>query len=408
VRFDPYDPGFLDDPYPTYAQLRSESPVFYDDSWELTFFTHHADVSGILKDRERFGRDFRHRLDPGEVDQDLYERIYPTRWPTWTRYIRESFIDLEPPRHTRLRRLVSQAFTRRSSEAFRTQLEEAADRILDRVLEQGSTEVIDDFATPIPVAMIAELMGIPGQDHEQLLRWSHAIVKVFDKNVTDEEGEAAEQATSDFVAYLQDVVEDRRSHGGDDLISSMLEVEEGGDTLTDEEIVGTSILTLNAGHEATVHAIGNGLLALARNQDQYRRLRSGEVGIEGAVDELLRFDSPLQMFERWVLTDTEVSGSRLEKGSKVGLLFGSANHDPDVFGPDPEQLDLERNPNPHLSFGAGLHYCVGAPLARVELEAAFGRFSARVADLDLRGTSDRIQSLVFRGVQRLEIEVTAA
>jgi unspecific monooxygenase len=361
-----------------------------------------------LKDRERFGRDFRHRLDPGEVDQDLYERIYPTRWPTWTRYIRESFIDLEPPRHTRLRRLVSRAFTRRSSEAFRPQLEEAADRILDRVLDQGSMEVIDDFATPIPVAMIAELMGIPGQDHEQLLRWSHAIVKVFDKNVTDEEGEAAEQATSDFVAYLQDVVEDRRRHGGDDLISSMLEVEEGGDTLTDEEIVGTSILTLNAGHEATVHAIGNGLLALARNQDQYRRLRSGEVGIEGAVDELLRFDSPLQMFERWVLTDTEVSGSRLEKGSKVGLLFGSANHDPDVFGPDPEQLDLERNPNPHLSFGAGLHYCVGAPLARVELEAAFGRFSARVADLDLRGTSDRIQSLVFRGVQRLEIEVTAA
>jgi unspecific monooxygenase len=408
VRFDPYDPGFLDDPYPTYAQLRSESPVFYDDSWELTFFTRHADVSGILKDRERFGRDFRHRLDPGEVDQDLYERIYPPQWPTWTRYIRESFIDLEPPRHTRLRRLVSQAFTRRSSEVFRPQLEEAADRILDRVLEQGSTEVIDDFATPIPVAMIAELMGIPGQDHEQLLRWSHAIVKVFDKNVTDEVGEAAEHATSDFVAYLQDVVEDRRRQGGDDLISSMLEVEEGGDTLTDEEIVGTSILTLNAGHEATVHAIGNGLLALARNQDQYRRLRSGEVGIEEAVDELLRFDSPLQMFERWVLADTEVSGSRLEKGSKVGLLFGSANHDPDVFGPDPEQLDLGRGPNPHLSFGAGLHYCVGAPLARVELEAAFGRFSARVADLELNEASDRIQSLVFRGLGRLEVEITAA
>jgi unspecific monooxygenase len=382
--------------------------VFYDDSWELTFFTRHADVSGILKDRERFGRDFRHRLDPDEVDQDLYRRIYPPQWPTWTRYIRESFIDLEPPRHTRLRRLVSQAFTRRSSEVFRPQLEEAADRILDRVLEQGSTEVIDDFATPIPVAMIAELMGIPGQDHEQLLRWSHAIVKVFDKNVTDEVGEAAEHATSDFVAYLQDVVEDRRRQGGDDLISSMLEVEEGGDTLTDEEIVGTSILTLNAGHEATVHAIGNGLLALARNQDQYRRLRSGEVGIEEAVDELLRFDSPLQMFERWVLADTEVSGSRLEKGSKVGLLFGSANHDPDVFGPDPEQLDLGRGPNPHLSFGAGLHYCVGAPLARVELEAAFGRFSARVADLELNEASDRIQSLVFRGLGRLEVEITAA
>jgi unspecific monooxygenase len=406
--FDPYEPGFLDNPYPTYAGLRSESPVFYDPSWELTFFTRHSDLSVMLKDRERFGRDFRHRLDPDEVDQDLYRRIYPPQWPTWTRYIRESFIDLEPPRHTRLRRLVSQAFTRRSSETFRPRLEEAADRILDSVLEQGSMEVIDDYATPIPVAMIAELMGIPGQDHEQLLRWSDAIVKVFDKNVTAEEGAAAEKATSDFVAYLQDVVEERRRHRSEDLISSMLEVDEGGDTLADEEIVGTSILTLNAGHEATVHAIGNGLLALARNPEQYRRLHEGEVGTEHAVEELLRFDSPLQMFERWVLSDTEVSGAALEKGSKVGLLFGSANHDPEAFGDGTESLDLGRHPNPHLAFGAGLHLCVGAPLARVELQAAFGRFAARVAELDLREASHRIESLVFRGLRRLEVEVKAA
>jgi unspecific monooxygenase len=406
--FDPYSPEFLEDPYPFYARIREESPVFYDPSWELTFFARHADVTTILKDRDRFGRDFRHRLDVSEVDQDLYRRIYPPQWPTWTRYIRESFIDLEPPRHTRLRRLVSQAFTRRSSEAFRPRLEQAADRILDRVLEQGSMEVIDDYATPIPVAMIAELMGIPGQDHEQLLRWSHAIVKVFDKNVTAEEGAAAEKATSDFVAYLQDVVVERRRRRSEDLISSMLEVEEGGDTLTDEEIVGTSILTLNAGHEATVHAIGNGLLALARDPEQYRRLHEGDVGTEHAVEELLRFDSPLQMFERWVLSDTEVSGAGLEKGSKVGLLFGSANHDPEAFGDSTESLDLGRNPNPHLAFGAGLHLCVGAPLARVELQAAFGRFAARVAELDLREASDRIESLVFRGLRRLEVEVKAA
>jgi unspecific monooxygenase len=406
--FDPYSLGFLHDPYPAYAALRSGSPVFYDEAWELTFVTRHTDVSAILKDRERFGRDFRHRLDPDEVDQDLYRRIYPPQWPTWTRYIRESFIDLEPPRHTRLRRLVSQAFTRRSSEAFRPQLEDAADRILDRVLDQGSMEVIGDYAIPIPVAMIAELMGIPGEDHEQLLRWSHAIVKVFDKNVTSEEGEAAEQATRDFVAYLQDAVEERRARRGEDLISSMLEVEDGDDTLTDEEIIGTSILTLNAGHEATVHAIGNGLLALAGNPQQYRRLHRGEVGIEHAVEELLRFDSPLQMFERWVLSDTEVSGARLERGSKVGLLFGSANHDPDPFGDSTESLDLGRHPNPHLAFGAGLHLCVGAPLARVELQAAFGRFAARVTDLNLRQASDRIESLVFRGLRRLEVEVKAA
>lgn len=406
--FDPYSPEFLEDPYPIYAVLREESPVFYDPSWELTFFARHADVSTILKDRERFGRDFRHRLEPDVVDVDLYRRIYPPQWPTWTRYIRESFIDLEPPRHTRLRRLVSQAFTRRSSEAFRTRLETAADRILDRALDLGTLDVIEDFATPIPVAMIAELMGIPGKDHEQLLRWSHAIVKVFDRNVTPEEGARAEQATTDFVSYLERVVAYRRSRPGEDLISSMLEVEEGGDTLTDEEIIGTSILTLNAGHEATVHAIGNGLLAIARNPAQYRRLRDHEAGIDAAVDELLRFDSPLQMFERWVLIDTEVGGAALQEGSKVGLLFGSANHDPEVFGPEAETLDLGRDPNPHVSFGAGLHYCVGAPLARVELEAALGRFSARVADVELIEISGRIQSLVFRGVESLKMAVTAA
>ena len=324
----------------------------------------------------------------------------------WTRYIRESFIDLEPPRHTRLRRLVSKAFTRRSSEAFRPRLEEAAARIVDRAIETGTLDVIADFATPIPVTMIAELMGLPAEDHQQVLDWSHSIVKVFDQNVSKADGDAAESATTDFAAYLDEVVESRRRHRGEDLISSMVDVEDAGDTLTDEEIVGTSILTLNAGHEATVHAIGNALLALARDNGQYGRLHRGEIGLETAVDELLRFDSPLQMFERWVLVDTEVAGVPLTKGSKVGLLFGSANHDPEVFG-DPERLDLARQPNPHVSFGAGLHYCVGAPLARVELEAAFGTLAARVAGVELKEASGRIRSLVFRGLQNLRLDIEA-
>jgi len=406
VSFDPYDPGFLEDPYPTYARLRQESPAFYDGTWELTFFTRHDDVSAVLKDRDRFGRDFRHRMETDEVDPDLYRRIYPPQWPTWSRYIRESFIDLEPPRHTRLRRLVSKAFTRRSSEAFRPRLEEAAARIIDQALESGTLDVIEDFATPIPVAMIAELMGLPARDHQQVLDWSHAIVRVFDQNVTDADGNAAESATKDFVAYLEEVVEKRRKTRGEDLISSMVDVEDAGDTLTDEEIVATAILTLNAGHEATVHAIGNGLLALARDGGQYGRLHRGEARVETAVDELLRFDSPLQMFERWVLVDTEVAGVTLVKGSKVGLLLGSANRDPEVFE-DPEMLDLARQPNPHVSFGAGLHYCVGAPLARVELEAALAAFAARVARIELREASGRIRSLVFRGLDSLQLAIKA-
>ena len=408
VRFDPYDPAFLDNPYLTYARLREESPVFFDEGWELTFVGRHETVTSILKNREGFGRDFRHRLSVDGVDPDLYRRIYPPQWPTWTRYIRESFIDLEPPRHTRLRRLVSKAFTRRSSEAFRPRLEAAADRILDQVLKKGSMEAISQFAAPIPVAMIAELMGIPGDDHAKLLDWSHAIVKVFDQNVTEAEGLAADRATKDFVEYLESLLEQRRGHRGDDLISAMLEVEESGDTLTDEEIVGTSILTLNAGHEATVHAIGNGLLALATSPDQYRSLHQGEVSISSAVDELLRFDSPLQMFERWVLEDTELEGHRLAAGSKVGLLFGSANHDPQVFGPGADLLELSRTPNPHVSYGAGLHFCVGAPLATVELEAAFARLAKRVRGIELEEESDRIRSLVFRGVETLVLGLEAA
>lgn len=405
--FNAYAHNFLDDPYPTYARLRRESPVFFDSTWGLTFVTRHADVTSILKDRQRFGRDFRHRMDIGEVDESLYRRIYPPQWPTWTVYIRESFIDLEPPRHTRLRKLVSTAFTRRSSEAFRPRIEKAADALLDRALDRGTMEVISEYATPIPVTMIADLMGIPAKDHSLLLDWSHAIVKVFDERVTDEEGEAAEQAIKEFIAYLEDLLAQRRARPGDDLISAMIEVEESGDTLTDEEIIATSILTLNAGHEATVHAIGNSLLALARNPDVYRSLAGGEVGVSTAVDELLRYDSPLQMFERWVLEDTEVGGVNVRKGTKVGLLFGSANHDPGIFE-SPHSLDLARDPNPHVSFGGGVHYCVGAPLARVELEAAVERFATRVAELHHRDLSGRIESLVFRGVGRLDLDLKAA
>jgi cytochrome P450 len=403
--FDAYSPGFLEDPYSTFERLRRQTPIFYDENWGLTFVTRHEDVLTVLKDRERFGRDFRHRIGLEDVDPRLYERIYPPQWPTWTKYIRESFIDLEPPRHTRLRRLVSKAFTRRSAEAFRERLEAASDSLLESLMERGTVEVIAAYATPIPVAMIAELMGIPRADHPQLIDWSHAIVRVFDKRVTDVEGEQAERATQDFVAYVEETLKQRRRRPGNDLISAMIDVEHEGDRLSEGEIVSTVILTLNAGHEATVHAIGNALLALGRDRRAYGELRSEDAQISSAVDELLRFDSPLQMFERWVLVDTELSGHGLERGSKLGLLFGSANHDSAVFA-NPTSLDLSREPNPHVSFGAGLHYCVGAPLAKVELEAALGRFATRVAKFEIAGYGDRIESLVFRGLRSLDLALT--
>ncbi len=404
--FDPYDPEFLRDPYPTYRRLRAEPP-FFDEGWGLTFFSRYDDVVGILRDR-RFGRDVRHAVPREEVDPEVYERIYPSRYPTWTRLIRDSFIDLEPPRHTRIRRLVQWAFSRRASESYRARMQATADRLVDRALEAGKMEAIAEFATPIPLTMIAELLGIPGGDQPRLLAWSHAIVRLFDQGCTEEEAEAAEQATREFADYVGELLAERRARPGDDLVSSLVAAELEGDRLTEDELVATCILTLNAGHEATVQAIGNGILALARDPGAFRWLREHPEGLGTAVEELLRFDTPLQMFERWVLEDLEWEGTPLRRGTKVGLLFGSANRDERRFD-RPDRLDLSRADNPHVAFGGGIHFCVGAPLARVEMEVAFGTLARRVARLEGPAEEpERVPSLVFRGVRALSVELVPA
>ncbi len=406
MSFDPYDPEFLRDPYPTYRRLRA-APPFFDEAWGLTFFSRYDDVTGILRDR-RFGRDVRHAVPREEVDPDVYERIYPSRYPTWTRLIRDSFIDLEPPRHTRIRRLVQWAFSRRASESYRARMQETADRLLDRALEEGRMEAISDFATPIPLTMIAELLGIPGGDQPRLVAWSHAIVRLFDQGCTETEAEEAERATREFAEYVADLLAERRARPGDDLVSSLVAAEMDGDRLSEDELVATCILTLNAGHEATVQAIGNGILALARDPEAFQWLRSHPEALGTAVEELLRFDTPLQMFERWVLEDLEWEGTPLRRGTKVGLLFGSANRDERRFV-DPDRLDLSRADNPHVSFGGGIHFCVGAPLARVEMEVAFGTLARRVARIEGPDVEpERVPSLVFRGVRALPVELVAA
>ncbi|HEY7582071.1 MAG TPA: cytochrome P450 [Acidimicrobiia bacterium] len=401
--FDPYSSAFQHNPYPVYARLRNERPVFYDPDWELTFFTRHADVSGMLKDR-RFGRDIRGVA--GDIDPRLYARNYPDHLPTWNRYIRGSFIDLEPPRHTRLRRLVQWAFTRRSTETYRPRLEATAAEAIETAIERGAMEAISEYATPIPLVMIADLLGIPQEEQPQLVSWSHDIVRVFDQGCTAEEGARAEQAVMAFVDYVRQVLAERRRNPGTDLISSLIAADHEGDRLDDEELIATCILTLNAGHEATVHAIGNGLLALASDPEQFEVLKSDPIGLASqASDEILRFDSPLQMFERWVLADLDWSGTELEHGTKVGLLFGSANHDESVFT-EPERLELLRTENPHVSFGGGVHYCVGAPLAKVELEIAFAAFASRIEKFELNGEPERVRSLVFRGVRTLPLALS--
>lgn len=335
----------------------------------------------------------------------MARRTYPPHLPEWTKYIRGSFIDLEPPRHTRIRRLVQWAFTRRASESYRQRLVTAADNIVEEALVKGRMEAIADFATPIPLAMIAELLGVPAADQNQLVAWSHAIVRVFDEGHSPEEGMAGEAAVKDFANYVRQLLADRRAHPGDDLVSALIRAEHDGDRLDEDELVATCILTLNAGHEATVHGIGNALLALSRNPGEFRRLRLHPDLVSSAADEVLRFDSPLQMFERWILEDLELAGVRLERGHKVGLLFGSANHDEAVFV-NSEKLDVGRVDNPHVSFGGGIHYCVGAPLAKIELEVALSSFTRQVGTFALEGTPDRVRSLVFRGMKELPLAIS--
>jgi len=269
-------------------------------------------------------------------------------------------------------------------------------------------DAIRELASPIPVSLIADLMGIEEQDYQQLIDWSSAIVLPYDANASAEDRALAERATTEFVEFLRGVIDRRRSAPGNDLISSMLCAEDNGDRLTEDEIVSTSILTLNAGHEATVQALGNSLLALARNPDQYALLTDRPERISSAVDELLRFDTPLQMFDRWVLEDCEIGGQLLAKGSKVGLLLGSANHDELQFDGDTETLDLTRDSSKHISFGAGMHRCVGAPLAQIELETVLAVLASKVRTISLVGDlPKRKASLVFRGVASLNLRLSA-
>ena len=406
--FDPYESGFLENPYPTFAHLRAEQPVFYDEDWRLTFFTRYQDIKSVFMDRQRFGRDYRHRLGDEQVDAALVERIYPSDAPVWVKYVREAFMDQEPPVHTRLRGLVSKAFTRRESHAYRPALYGLATSLLDPYLDGEAFDAIESFASPIPVSLIADLMGIDQASHGKLIEWSSLIVMPYDLSASSEDRAKAEQATKDFVEFLRTVIEKRRLNPGDDLISSMLIVEEAGDTLTEDEIISTAILTLNAGHEATVQALGNGLLALARHPDQYRLLVSQPERVPTAVEELLRFDTPLQMFDRWVLEDCEVGGRSLKQGQKVGLLLGAANHDDDIFEGDPEVLDVTRDSKAHIAFGAGLHHCIGSHLARIELEASLSALVSKAQSIEIAGAlPERKPSLVFRGLSALPIRLGA-
>lgn len=395
--FDPWSRAFVADPYPVYAELRERGPVHRFEATEQWVIPRYEDVNGLLRDR-RFGRTYLHVATHAEMGRP--------EEPEWHRpfyhLIRSGILDMEPPDHPRVRRLVSKAFTPRMVEGLRPFVQGLMDDLVDRIAGAGELDLIAEVAEPLPVAVIAEMLGVPEPDRHLLRPWSAEICRMYELNPTDEDARAAVAASEEFSAYLRDLSRERRREPRDDLISGLAQVVDDGERLTEDELIGTCVLLLNAGHEATVNVTGNGWWSLFRNPGELRRLREDPALVARAIEELMRYDTPLQMFERWVLEDAEIHGVEVRKGDELALLFGSANRDPGVFE-RPDELDVGREPNPHMSFGAGIHFCLGAPLARIELETSFGTLLRRLPGLELAEEPRWKPNYIIRGLEELRV-----
>ncbi|GGR83809.1 cytochrome P450 [Streptomyces aureoverticillatus] len=415
--FDPWSPAFVADPYPAYAALRAAGRVHYYEPSDQYLIPHHADVAALLRDR-RLGRTYLHRYSHEEFGRPAP----PPEHEPFHVLNDNGMLDLEAPAHTRIRRLVAKAFTPRTVERLRPYVEGLADELVRGLVADGGGDLVARVAEPLPVAVIAEMLGIPEADRGSLRPWSADICGMYELNPGEETAARAVRASVEFSAYLRELIAARRKEPGEDLISALIaaydENEEvrpegplwkgGGGRragrLSEQEMISTCVLLLNAGHEATVNSTANGWNALFSHPEQLAALRAEpERLLPTAVEELLRFDTPLQLFERWVLDDIEVGGARIPRGSEVALLFGSANRDPAAFAA-PDTLDLARADNPHISFSAGIHYCIGAPLARIELAASLGALLRRAPDLRLAAEPTRKQNFVIRGLGELLVE----
>jgi cytochrome P450 len=399
LAFDPSDPAFLEDPYPTLNRLRESAPVFYDEGRERWFVTRHEDVRTCLRDK-RLGRNFRHVITPEEIGVPPLD----PRWRAFWQTERWSLLWLEPPDHTRIRKLVAAAFTPRSVEALREPARELAQELLEPLAESGEMELLYDYAQPYSIAVICRMLGVPLDRHRDMLDWSHRMVKMYEFDVPDAAAEAATRAAAEFQEYVRALIRERRAQPRDDMVSALVEARVDGERLSDDEIVSTVIVLLNAGHEASVNTLGNGMLAFARHPDQWRRVVAGDVAGAAAGEELIRYDPPLQLFERWVLTDDfAIADVTIPRGEKISMLFGSANRDPRVFD-RPDEFDVGReNAAQHIGFGGGIHVCIGAPLARVELEASLEALRSYWPDFRLGSEPRRTGAFVIWGLAGLEL-----
>jgi len=384
------DPRVVADPYPHLAALRVEAPIAWHSGMGMWLATGHAEAGAVLRDR-RLGRVFR----PRTPDDD---------WETFNWLHADSILDSEPPKHTRLRRLVAGAFGRGHVQRLAPRIEQLAAGLLEALPDEGF-DVIEEYAEPLPVLVIAELLGVPEADRHHLRPWSQAIVRMYEVDRSAADEQAARTACGEFAAYVEDLAAVRAEAPGEDLLTDLVQARDGSDRLSARELVATAVLLLNAGHEASVNGFGNGLHSWLTAPDRPRVDASDEAAVDRLVEEFLRHDSPLHLFERTAKESASVAGVELAPGDKVAALLGAANRDPAVFA-DPDRFDPTRDPNPHLAFGAGIHFCIGAPLARLELAISLRTLLARFPDLEVVEAVRR-PTFVLRGFERLRVSRAA-
>ena len=395
ISFPNEDKDFIKNPYPYLKELREEYPIHYDKSSGLNLITQFEDVKDIQKSKNFISS------EPQDYTKDADEKlINPKDYDYFWKTEEFNLLNLEGNIHDELRGLVAKAFLNRQVQELRPFMENKSKELLDKV-NRDSFDLLADYAQPYSIAVIGELLGVPEEDYDKFLYWSHAIVKMYDLKVSDESAAEAESAAKDFYIYMNNLIDEKNKNPQNDMISRLSQVSENNQQLTKDQIICTVILLLNAGHEATVNTIGNSIVALLLNNISTKNLNH-DFDIKKIIEELIRWDSPLQFFQRWVLEDTELSGIKLPKNSKIAMLLGSANRDETAFK-NPEKIDFERKNLSHTSFGGGVHFCLGAHLARLELEVSLENLFKN--EINLIDDPERTGAFGIRGFKKINVSI---
>jgi cytochrome P450 len=393
------DPSYFQDPYPVLAAIRETTPLYWSEAWGVWVVTRHEDVLAILKEPRRFSNAGRFSAYLDQLPTEAAPFVEPLR-----RHYSSGMLQSDPPDHSRLRPLINKAFTPRVVEASRDRIAAVIGELIASFRERGRADLQGEFAYPLPAIVISELMGVPVADRELLIGLSDGVVGIqrTGKAVVDDHLVRSAESIVAMEEYFRELCRERKANLGDDLISALVEAEEAGDHLSEPELISMCTTLLIAGHETTRNLIANGMLTLLQRPDELRRLQQDEALLPSAIEEMLRFESPIQRGWRRVAEDTEFLGQQLSEGQLVYLMLGAANRDPRVFD-DPDRFDMERTPNRHAAFGHGVHFCVGAPLSRLEARLAFPALLA-LPGLDLAtGTVHWSASVTHRGLEALEV-----